>query len=246
MKEQLLGRPLARAFVAQAAALGLVLLARLSGWQPDLPVLLALHGGLAVLWSAWLKLPRWWWPLQALCLPGALVLLRLELPPWIFLLLFLLLLLIYWNAGGDRVPLYLSSQATWAAVERLLPAGPVAFVDLGCGLGGLLGFLAGRRPESRFCGIESAPLPLLASWLRLRGWPNCQVRRADLWQVELGEFSVVYCFLSPEPMAELWRKARAELRPGALFISNSFAVPGVSPDLTVEVGGRQRLLVWRM
>ena len=62
----------------------------------------------------------------------------------------------------------------------------------------------------------------------------------------MAEFGVVYCFLSPQPMAELWRKARAELRPGALFISNSFAVPGVSPDFTVEVGGRQRLLVWRM
>lgn len=235
-----------RAGAAQGGALGLVLLSRLAGWQPELWALLALHGGLALLWSAWLKLPRWWWPFQVLALPAALALLRLELPPWVFLLVFLLLLLVYWNAGGDRVPLYLSSRATWAAVEGLLPAGPLAFVDLGCGLGGLLGYLAGRRPEARFCGVESAPLPLLISWLRLRGRPNCQVRRADLWQVELSEFQVVYCFLSPEPMAELWRKARAELRPGALFISNSFAVPGAAPDLSVEVGGRQRLLVWRM
>lgn len=224
----------------------MILLARLSGWQPELLVLLALHSGLAVLWSIWLQLPRWWWPFQALLLPTALALLRLELPPWIFLLVFLLMLLVYWNAGGDRVPLYLSSRATWEAVAGLLPAGPLVFVDLGCGLGGLLGYLAGRRPEARFCGVESAPLPFLASWLRLRSRPNCQVRRADLWQVDLAQFSVVYCFLSPEPMAELWRKARAELPPGALFISNSFAVPGVSPDFTVEVGGRQRLLVWRM
>jgi SAM-dependent methyltransferase len=196
--------------------------------------------------SAWLGLPRWWWPLQALCLPAALALLWLELPSWVYLLVFLLLLLVYWNAGGDRVPLYLSSRATWEAVDELLPTGPFAFVDLGCGLGGLLAYLAGRRPEGRFCGVESAPLPFLASWLRLRGRPNCRVRRADLWQVKLAEFSGVACFLSPEPMAELWLKARAELRPGALFISNSFAVPGVAPDQTIEAGGRQRLLVWRM
>ncbi|MBI2503405.1 MAG: class I SAM-dependent methyltransferase, partial [Candidatus Latescibacteria bacterium] len=210
----LLARPLARAALAQGGALGLVLLARWAGWRPDLPVLLVLHGGLALLLSAWLGLPRWWWPFQALCLPAALVLLRLELPSWVYLLVFLLLLLICWNAGGDRVPLYLSSRAAWRAVTQLLPAGPFAFVDLGCGLGGLLGFLASQRPEGRFCGVESAPLPLLASWLRLRGRPNCQVRRADLWEVGLAEFGVVYCFLSPEPMAELWRKARAELRPG--------------------------------
>lgn len=239
-------RPLVRAALAQAGALVVVLLALLAGWRPGLAVLLVLHSSLALFLSAWLGLPRWWWPLQALCLPATLALLCLELPSWVYLLVFLLLVLIYWNAGGDRVPLYLSSQAAWGAVAQLLPAGPFSFVDLGCGLGGLLGFLAKQRPEGRFCGVESAPLPLLISWLRLRGRPNCQVRRADLWEVALAEFGVVYCFLSPEPMAELWRKARAELRPGALFISNSFAVPGVSPDFTVEVGGRQRLLVWRM
>lgn len=243
---ELLARPLVRAALAQAGALGLVLLARWDGWYPGLSALLVLYGGLAILLSAWLGLPRWWWPIQALCLPAALALLHLEVPSWVYLLIFLLLLLIYWNAGSDRVPLYLSSQAAWGAVAQLLPAGPFTFVDLGCGLGGLLGFLARQRPESSFCGVESAPLPLLASWLRLRGRPNCQVRRADLWQVGLSEFGVVYCFLSPEPMAELWRKAQAELQPGSLFISNSFAVPGVSPDFTVEVGGRQRLLVWRM
>lgn len=246
MVKELLSRPLVRATLAQVGALVLVLLVQWAGWRPQLPLRLALHSGLAVVLSAWLGLPRWWWPFQALCLPAALGLLRLEVPSWVYLLVFLLLLLIYWNAGGDRVPLYLSSRAVWRAVAQLLPAGPLSFVDLGCGLGGLVGFLARQRPEGCFCGVESAPLPLLASWLRLRGRPNCQVRRADLWAVELAEFGVVYCFLSPEPMAELWRKARAELRPGALFISNSFAVPGVSPDFTVEVGGRQKLLVWRM
>jgi hypothetical protein len=32
----------------------------------------------------------------------------------------------------------------------------------------------------------------------------------------------VYAFLSPVPMAEVWRKASTELRPGALLVSNSF------------------------
>ena len=242
----MLARPLVRAMLAQAGALALALLVLQAGWRPELLVGLALYSGLVVLLSCWLGLPRWWWPFQALCLPAALFLLRFELPPWVFLLVFALLLLVYWNAGGDRVPLYLSSRAAWRAVADLLPAGAFSFVDLGCGLGGLLGYLGGQRAEGRFCGVESAPLPLLASWLRLRARSNCQVRRADLWAVNLAEFDVVYCFLSPAPMAELWRKARAELRPGALFISNSFAVPGVSPDFTVETAGRQRLLVWRM
>ena len=49
-------------------------------------------------------------------------------------------------------------------------------------------------------------------------------------------------------MTRLWDKARREMRPGALFVSNTFAVPGVAPAYTLPVGDRMRsvLYVWRM
>ena len=61
-----------------------------------------------------------------------------------------------------------------------------------------------------------------------------------------GDFDVVYCFLSPAPMARLFAKAAAEMKPGSLFVSNSFAVPGQSPGRIVEVDDRRRtkLLIW--
>ena len=48
-------------------------------------------------------------------------------------------------------------------------------------------------------------------------------------------------------MPRLWEKVRREMRPGSLFISNSFDVPGFPPDETVELHdlSRARLLVWR-
>ena len=49
-------------------------------------------------------------------------------------------------------------------------------------------------------------------------------------------------------MERLFAKARREMRPAFLFISNSFAVPGAPADEIVRVddGQRTELHVWRM
>jgi hypothetical protein len=52
---------------------------------------------------------------------------------------------------------------------------------------------------------------------------------------KLGDYDVVYAFLSPAPMPRLWEKVQAEMQPGNLFISNSFPVPGATPDRIIEV-----------
>ena len=104
------------------------------------------------------------------------------------------------------------------------------------------------RPGARLEGVEIAPLPALVAWLRLRGIPQCRVRRADLWRLDLSQYDVVYAFLSPAPMAALWDKVRREMRPGTLFVSNSFPVPGVDPDRVLPLAGRgdRSLYVWRL
>jgi hypothetical protein len=40
-------------------------------------------------------------------------------------------------------------------------------------------------------------------------------------------------------MLELWSKARAEMTPDALLVSNSFEVPGIEPADTVAVADRR-------
>ena len=39
-------------------------------------------------------------------------------------------------------------------------------------------------------------------------------------------------------MPQLWQKAKAEMRPGSLFVSNSFPIPEVEADLIVELDGQ--------
>mgnify|MGYP006204041339 CR=1 FL=1 len=114
------------------------------------------------------------------------------------------------------------------------------------GLAGTLSRLARDFPAAQFIGVETAPLTFALSWLRCLPRRNCHIRLLSLWRVDLAEYDVVYCFLSPAPMAALWDKAHAEMRPGALLISNSFAVPGVEPVEVQQLNDwrRSRLLIW--
>ncbi len=43
-------------------------------------------------------------------------------------------------------------------------------------------------------------------------------------------------------MAELWEKVRREMRPGSLFVSNSFPVPEVEAAQVIEVPHSPRRL----
>jgi SAM-dependent methyltransferase len=235
--------------VAQLTAGAVLLALRLSGaLHAPAPLLLVAHGCLAAALSACLRLPVWWIPLNFLFIPAAVALHEWELPPDLFLAGFVLLVLVFWTTFRTRVPLYLSSHDAGEKLADLMPrAGAPRLLDLGCGFGGLLRQLAGLRPTAVLEGVEIAPLPALVAWLRLRGLMQCRVRRADFWRQDLAHYDVVYAFLSPEPMAALWEKVRCEMRPGALFVSNCFAVPGVEPDRIVPLAGRNaRLYVWRL
>ena len=243
--------PLLRACLAQAVAFALLALLVHGGLMPR-----SLHGAgivlllgvLAVGTGRGLGLTPLWIPFL-LGFPWVMVwLLRHPAPVWLWPTAFLGFLLVYGGGIFTRVPLYHSNRAAWHALLALLPPYPLLFADLGAGLGGPLVFLAGERAESLFQGVEASPLTWLAG--SLRTWPvrrNCSIRLGSLWSEDLAPYQVVYAFLSPAPMPELFAKARREMRPGSLFISNSFGVPGQEPHSRIPLPGRADacLLVWR-
>ena len=219
------------------------------------PMLLAvLAGVLAAALTAWLGLERWWLPIQLLCAPAALLLLGVRISGWVYGGAFLLLALVYWSTFRTRVPLYLSGPPVWQALIELLPPRHAAprftMIDLGSGLGGVLLALAPARPDGVFYGVELAPLPVLISRLRVawRRQGNCHIQWASYWTRDLADYDVVFAFLSPVPMRELWAKARREMRPGSLFISSSFEVPGERAQRCIPLHDRRggALHVWTM
>jgi len=241
--------PVLIALVAQLAAGAALFALRLPGvLQAPAPVMLVLQGALAAALGVCLRLPMWWVPLNFLFIPAAAAMHRWELPPSLFFTGFILLTLVFWTTFRTRVPLYLSSRDVCEQLAALIPhTTGVRLLDLGCGFGGLLLRLAALRPDARLEGVEIAPLPALVAWLRLRRASRCRVRRADLWRSDLSQYDVVYAFLSPTPMVALWEKVRREMRPGTVFVSNSFAVPGVDADRVLTLNARgASLYIWRL
>jgi len=221
-----------------------------SGADLPLPLLILIVSACAAV-LAWLwRLPLWWRYINLLFLPLVGLALNLQIhgdgldPDW-FLAAFLLLALTSLGAVRSRVPLYLSSPRAAAELALRLPVNG-SLIDLGCGLGGPLARVCKQRPDAHLAGIETAPLNWLFAKLRLLG--RADIRLGSLWNADLSAYDIVYAYLSPAPMRALWDKARNEMKPGSLLISNTFAIPDWVADETIELGdlSRARLLIWRM
>lgn len=252
------GFPALRALLMQGAALPFSVITYAAGtavWHVSPPAATAfaalVQAALAAVFSR--GLAPWWPPIQFFFPLAVAAAQTLRLPPLLFLVCFLLLLGLYWTAFRTQVPLYASGRSARKRVMRLLPAGrEISFVDVGSGLGGMVLDLAGRRPESRFVGVEIAPLPWLISWLRglharLLGRGHGRFVRCDYRCIDFGEHDVVFAYLSPAAMPALWQKARAEMRPGTLLLSYEFAIPGVASDIVCRPSVRRPALYgWHM
>ncbi len=243
------------ALLLQSASVVFMLLMVNVTERHDSPLLFAVFCGLlAAMFSYFAGLAKWWLVIQLLFAPALVLMLAVELPPTLFLGAFLVLLLVYWNTFRTQVPLYLSSNKVWHALEHLLPVAKAdsgfTFIDLGSGLGGVLTHLASVRPDGRYIGVEAAPLPVFWSWLRiwLGGHRNCRVKWGSLWDCDLSQYDVVFAYLSPLPMEKLWNKARAEMRSGTIFISSTFTVLDQTHHEIVQVDDlhHSTLFIWHM
>ena len=240
--------PALLAFAAQVVAvLALATLAFALRKTIDLPMpaWIVAAGFLAALLGRRLGLPVWWQAINLVFLPLLWLALQSSIDPGWFLAGLFFLVATSLGTLRTRVPLYLSSPRAAEELASCLPAN-ARLLDLGCGLGGPLSRLSRLRPDASLEGVEAAPLNWLIARLRLAG--RARIRFGSLWDCDLSGQDVVYAYLSPAPMPRLWHKARVEMRPGSLFISNTFAVPGVEPDLVVELHdlSHARLLIWRM
>lgn len=243
------------ALIAQIVAtlISLMLVAPLlASFKLEIPDIVAalIQGGFAAFLGSRLGLASWWLPINLLFSPALVSTLSFGITPSWFLSAFVLLFLIYWSVFRSQVPLYLSSRKAWEAISGLLPGKEgVRFLDLGAGLGGMLSYLDTQHPDGNFSGMEIAPLPFALGWARkiaTRG--NYSLQWGDFWSYSLADQDVVYAYLSPVPMARLWRKICEEMPSGSRFISNTFPVPGVESESIVELDDfhHSRLYVYRV
>ncbi len=248
---RLLRAPAVRALLCQCAAFPLTLLAvyllARAALQPSYLAAAILQGVFAAVLTWRWRLASWW---IAICLLFPLALYgadKLDLPPWLFLAVFLFMLVLYWSTFRTQVPYYPSGKSAWTAVADQLPqGGSVSVIDIGSGLGGLVLDLARRRPDAQATGIELAPLPWLASVLRAKlSGSQARFIRGDYESLDFGSFDAVFAYLSPAAMTALWHKARREMHPGSMLMSYEFAIPDAPPDVSLYLQDTGRTLyIW--
>jgi SAM-dependent methyltransferase len=159
-----------------------------------------------------------------------------EIPSYVFLVPLIALVLIYAPALWTRVPYYPTSREAYPLILAELPLDKTfVFIDIGCGFGDLLFFLAQHRPNGRFIGVEIGFIPMIVGRTKAIFLKRpVRIYFQSMWNVSLAESDFVYTFLSPAPMAKLWDKACREMKSTSTFMSNTFEVPA-TPDQVARV-----------
>lgn len=237
-------RPLSALFFSlacQLAAFGLDAVIFKSGLPLPPWALLLLHSSAAFGCACFLGLSRPWQFFNLLLVPLVSLSATAALPSWVWAAIAVFLLLIYLPAFWTRVPYYPTPTSMYDLVAEVLPRDrEFTFVDLGCGFSGMIAYLAALRPKGRFYGIEIGPLPFFLSCLRacFSRNRNLEVSFRNFWKESLSRYDFVYAFLAPPPMKALWAKVQKEMKPGGLFITNTFAVDAKADDTKEIVDGR--------
>jgi len=213
-------------------ALALFTLRQTGKFQFALAEIVLLQIVLTLLMTRCFNLAWWWYVIQLLFPLATLFMLTLSLPPFIYFLFFSFFLAFYWSTFRTQVPYFPSTKKVWVTVEKLLPENrPISFVDIGSGFGGLVLYLARKRLESRFLGVEIVPLLWVLSYLRtVAQRNNAQFIYSDYEKINFSQFDVVFVYLSPAAMSRLWVKAKQEMLPGSILISLEFPIFGAEPD----------------
>lgn len=211
--------------------------------------LLFWHASLAAIVSLLLRFDWWWAPIQFAFPLLAYFLFQQQISPHFYLGILLASSLLFWSTYRTQVPYFPSrSELLNPVLDTLSDVDDLRFVDIGSGMGGLLIKLSERRVDGQFVGIEIAPLPWLISLVRGKVWrSNVRFELGNFYQLDLSQFNVVFCYLSPAAMLTVWQKVKSEMAPGSLFLSYEFIVPDVTPDIVVKIDfGGVYLYGWRI
>jgi SAM-dependent methyltransferase len=150
-----------------------------------------------------------------------------DMPPWVWLLPLVLMLLVYPVNTWADAPLFPTPAKALRALPTHAPLLAGARVlDAGCGLGHGLRALRQAYPQAQFYGLEwSATL----RWLCALRLPWARITRGDIWLADWSGYDMVYLFQRPESMPRAVAKATKELRTGAFMVSLDFEAAQLVP-----------------
>ncbi len=201
------------------------------------------YAALSTLMATLLRMPWWWVALHGSLPLLGYILLLFAIPSYVYLILFLALIIFFGTGSLQRAPLFLSGRPAWEKVAELAPPN-ARVLDAGCGFAGLLYYLSTHRPDLKLAGSDLAWMPYLISHLRCAN-TSIQIFHKDLWQLNWADYGVVFVFLSPDPMPQVWKKFQKEMKPGSWLISYHFEVPNHSPTISTMTEQGHAVYGWK-
>jgi SAM-dependent methyltransferase len=203
--------------------------------------LFVIHSLISGYLSIFLKLSTPWRFINFMIPAGLLVSSAFPGYGWIWLVLLIVFGLIFLPTFWTRVPYYPSSQKVYSLIAEQLPGDKTfRFVDLGCGDGKLLNYLAKQFPLGIFEGLELSPTAIVAAKTNTRKNKNVKIKFGDYWKESLASYDYVYAFLSPTPMAQLQKKISKELSKGSVVLVNTFPLPDSKASKEIEINDRNQ------
>jgi 2-polyprenyl-3-methyl-5-hydroxy-6-metoxy-1,4-benzoquinol methylase len=181
------------------------------------------------------KMPVWWRWIHIIFPVAVVFMQQVALPAGVYFAGFIMTLALYWSVHNTRVPFYPSFPVTWRAMHHILEqhAGDrsLQVLDIGSGIGDIAMFIAKQRIHDEVSGIEIAPLPWVISAIRaIFSGTSVRFTLGDYRQLDFASLDVVFAYLSPAVMTDVWQKVQHEMRPGSLFVSSEFPVAELAAD----------------
>jgi SAM-dependent methyltransferase len=233
-------------FTLLVKAQSLYLLNIISAW--NLIFLVLIHAMVATWLAKLVNMAKWWRWIHFIFPLAAWGMSQLHVPDTFYLVGFLLSLSLYWTTFRTQVPFFPSTDAVRQEVLRLIPHQSARIVDIGSGLGDMSMFLAKERPDCLVDGIEIAPLPWLISVVRAKFKSStADFKIGDYRSLNFANYDLIFAYLSPVAMSDLWQKVQKQMRPGGLLVSYEFEIEGVEPTEVIQHGKDKRMLyVWKI
>jgi hypothetical protein len=162
------------------------------------------------------------------------------------IILWILLSVVFWSIRNGIGPMPSSKPAKICLMKSLPPIGKGKIFELGSGWGTLAFPIAHRFPDNIVVGFETSPIPYTFSKLRLWSSPlaNLCFEKKDFYIVNFAEADLIVCYLYPGAMRLLKSKLEQELKKGTWVISNTFAIPGWTPQNIYEVEDLYRTKIY--
>jgi len=223
------------------------------GFNLHMPViaLVILQALLAAIFSQLIGMASWWRWIH-FCFPIAILSVSyLHVPNQVYLIGFVVSLSLFWTTFRTQVPFFPSTPNVWFHVSKLILSSQnqsARMIDIGSGFGGMAMHIAKVCPTVQVEGMEIAPLPWFFSWLRAHIRRSSAIfRLGDYGQLNFANYDVIFAYLSPVAMHDLWEKAQQEMVPDSVLISYEFEIEGVAPTLVVPTGDKSPMLyIWKI